>query len=76
MTLDLGNREADVEFLVCAATDDGKYSNPYGSSGVASGRAGRAQHDLNTQIKMQFSFQSELCPKNRATRQKIFLVSL
>ena len=37
------------------------------NSGVASGRAGRAQHDLNTQIKIQFSFHSELCPKNRAT---------
>ena len=46
------------------------------NSGVASGRAGRAQHDLNTQIKIQFSFHSELCPKNRATWQKIFLVSL
>ena len=40
---------------------------PRAFSGVASGRAGRAQHDLNTQIKIQFSFQSELCPKNRAT---------
>ena len=41
--------------------------SPTSSSGVASGRAGRAQHDLNTQIKIQFSFHSELCPKNRAT---------
>jgi len=32
MTLDLGYREEDVEFLVSTTTDDGKDSNPHGRS--------------------------------------------
>ena len=32
MTLDLGYREEDVEFLVSATTDDGKDLNPHGRS--------------------------------------------
>ena len=32
MTLDLGYREDDVEFLVSTTTDEGKDSNPHGRS--------------------------------------------